>query len=245
MRVIRNILLRLLGLRKNLQIVSKLYIFCVSRGLWKSKYPELFYLDSVLSSGDTCIDIGANLGYYSTRMAHLVGKTGNVYAVEPIPLFGDIWKKNVKPHKNSHVRLFPFALGKDSGTVQMGIPEKNGRIHHGMTKIASSAQEKYVHFFNVEMRNPDKLFADLTDLHFIKCDVEGYESVVFENMQKTINRFRPLVQSELSGQENRMKVISLFNDMQYDCAVLRNNSLEIISTDEAMTLSQDFYFIPR
>jgi hypothetical protein len=102
-----------------------------------------------------------------------------------------------------------------------------------------------VHFFDVEMRNPDELFADLTDLHFIKCDVEGYESVVFENMQKTINRFRPLVQSELGGQENRMRVISLFKYMQYDCAVLRNKSLEKISDEEAMTLSQDFYFIPR
>ncbi|MFO7869531.1 MAG: FkbM family methyltransferase [Bacteroidales bacterium] len=245
MKIIRIILLQIVGLRRYLQLVSKLYICCISHGCWKKKYPELFFLDTVISKGNTCIDIGANLGYYSARMADLVGETGHVYAVEPIPLFGEIWKKNIQPHKKKHVQLLPYALGEEDSIVQMGMPEKNGRLHHGMTKIASIAQEKYVHFFNVEMRNPDALFADLSELHFIKCDVEGYESVVFENMTQTITQFRPLVQSELSGVENRHKVINLFHNMNYDCAVLRNNSLEIIPESEAMTLSQDFYFIPQ
>ncbi|MCK9562257.1 MAG: FkbM family methyltransferase, partial [Bacteroidales bacterium] len=177
--------------------------------------------------------------------ARLVGTTGKVYAIEPIPLFGDIWIKNVKPEQNQQAMLLPFALGKEKGTVQMGMPTKNGRLHHGMTKIASSAQEQYVHMFDVDMQNPDELFADIPALDFIKCDVEGYESVVFDNMQHTISRFRPLVQTELSGDENRQHVIDFFTSRNYSCAVLKNNSLTSISKDDAMKLSQDFYFIPK
>lgn len=244
MKHIRNFLYRILGLQLYLRLISKIYISCVSLGMWKKKYPELFYLDTIIKPGFTCIDIGANLGYYSSRMAKLTGNNGKVYAIEPIPLFGEIWKKNVCPKLNTHVQLLPFALGKDSGIVQMGIPEKNGRVHHGMTKIASSAQETYVKYFDVEMRNPDELFAHLNRLDFIKCDVEGYESVVFSNFIQTLKKFKPIVQSELGGDENRKTVIELFNSLGYSCNILRNGLLQKISLTEAINVSQDFYFVP-
>jgi len=244
MKKLRNILLQILGLKLYLRVISKIYIYCIKLGLWKKKYPELFYLDTILKPGDTCIDIGANLGYYSTRMARIVGKTGKVYAIEPIPLFGEIWRKNVCPVCVKQAELLPFALGVEQGTVQMGIPEKNGRIHHGMTKIASSADEHYVKYFDVEMRNPDELFAHLNSLDFIKCDVEGYETVVFRNFTQTIKKFKPLVQSELGGHENRQNVISLFLSLGYTCNVLQNNALKQITLEEAMSVSSDFYFVP-
>jgi FkbM family methyltransferase len=241
----RNILLFVLGLKNYLRLISKVYISCISMGMWKKKYPELFYLDSIIKSGDTCIDIGANLGYYSSRMAKLVGTHGTVYAIEPIPMFGEIWLKNINPKVNPQVKLLPYALGAKSGIVQMGIPEKNGRVHHGMTKIVNLAVEKYVQYFDVEMRNPDELFADLKDLHFIKCDVEGYESVVLENFKTIISKFRPLVQTELNGNKNRKAVIGNFKSLGYKCAILENGSLKHISLNEAMTVSQDFYFLPK
>ena len=245
MKFIRNILLKILGLRHYLRVVSKLYIVFTTNGIWKNKYPELFFLDTILSPGKTCIDIGANLGYYSIRMAKLIGVTGHVYAVEPIPLFGKIWEKNLNPEKNPQVHLLPYALGETTGTVEMGMPVKNGRIHHGMTKIASSAKENYVQYFTVEMRNPDVLFSDLTELHFIKCDVEGYESVVFKNMEKTISRFRPLIQSELSGRENKIEVMNFMKSMNYKCAILKHGELKEISNSEALNIRKDFYFIPN
>ena len=245
MKQLRNIAYKILGLHAYLRVISKIYITCTSLGLWKKKYPELFYLDTIIKPGSTCIDIGANLGYYSSRMAKLTGKTGKVYAIEPIPLFGKIWKKNVCPTHNPQAELLAFALGEKTRIVQMGIPEKNGRIHHGMTKIASTAKETYVHYFNVEMRNPDELFANLKRLDFIKCDVEGYESMVFSNFTQTISKFKPLVQSELGGDENRKTVIQLFESLGYSCTILQNGKLQKIDLEDAMKVSQDFYFVPK
>jgi len=237
---IRTLLLSIFGLKTYLKIISSLYICGVSRNMWKSKYPELFYLDTILKQGDTCIDIGANLGYYSTRMAKNVGTNGKVYAVEPIPLFGEIWKRNMRSFNNAE--LLPFALGEKTDTVQMGIPIKNGRLHHGMTKITSSAQENYSTTFDVQMRNPDELFAHVEKLDFVKCDVEGYEFHVFSNFTKTLQRCKPLVQSELSGVENRKAVIALFKSLGYKLHILRNGNLHTISLDEALQVEQDFYF---
>lgn len=245
MILFRQLILNIFGLKSYLRFVSKAYLTGISLGLWKEKYPELYYLDSIIKPGNTCIDIGANLGYYSTRMAKLTGANGQVYAIEPIPLFGEIWKKNVNPTINKQVTLLPYALGENAGTVQMGIPEKNGRIHHGMTKIASSANEKYVRYFDVEMRNPDQLFAGLKELHFVKCDVEGYESIVFDNFKTILAKFQPIIQTELNGEENRKTVISNLMSLGYSCAILKNGKLQDISVNEALKLAQDFYFLPK
>lgn len=242
MKQLRKFILNILGTEGYLKLVSKIYITLVSKGLLKKSYPELFYLNTIVKPGDTCIDIGANLGYYSTRMARIVGKEGIVHAVEPVPLFYGIWERNTKKYKN--VKLHPFALGAEECTVKMGMPEKNGVLHHGMTKIASTAEENYVQFFDAKMKNPDILFSNLQRLDFIKCDVEGYEYHVFSNFTETIKKHKPKVQSELGGDENRQNVVQLFHSLGYQTYLLRENKLKLATEKEIHESKTDFYFIP-
>jgi FkbM family methyltransferase len=244
MKAIRKLLFKLLGLKGFIRLISKIYLIMVNNGMGKKKYPELFYLNELVSPGDTCIDIGANVGYYSRRLSKLVGNNGKVYAVEPIPLFGEIWKKNVKLNKNPHLTLFPYALGSENTTVKMGIPERNGVLHHGMTKIASTGDENYIKFYDVEMKIPDEIFADIADLKFVKCDVEGYENMVFSNMKETLKKHRPLVQSELGGEENRLSVIALFKELNYTPKVLKDGKLIDIQEKDYMKVNTDYYFLP-
>jgi len=243
MKIVRKLILSIFGLKGYLQLISKVYISMVSGGMLKKKYPELFYLETLLKEGYTCIDIGANLGYYSTKMSKLVGKTGAVHAVEPVPLFYSIWKKNTKGLSNT--TLYPYALGENEGAVKMGMPEKDGILHHGMTKVASSSDEQYVEFFDVEMKNPDILFSNIDKIDFIKCDVEGYEFHVFSNFKNTLSKHRPTVQSELGGEENRKNVIDLFSSLNYKTMLLKNGKLESASEEDRLTANQDFYFIPN
>ncbi len=245
MTFIRKILLKTLGLKRFIQFISSIYISIINLGLLKKKYPEIFFLKNIVKEGDICIDIGANVGYYSVFLSKLTGETGKVLAVEPVPLFADIWKKNVKRSKINNLKLFNCALGANNDIVKMGIPEINGVLHHGMTKIVSTKKEKYIKYFDVEMKVPDIIFSNLKKLDFVKCDVEGYESEVFENMKTIIKKFKPLVQSELSGKENRLKVIGLFKDLGYTANVLKNRQLEKIPEKDYLTVSQDFYFIPQ
>ncbi len=140
MKLIRNILLQVLGLKNYLIVVSRIYLHLVLNGLLKSKYPELFFLNTLIKPGFVCIDIGANLGYYSTFLSKNTGIGGKVYAVEPVPLFGELWKQNVKLSKIVNLELLPFALGSENKKVKLGLPIVNGVLHHGMTKITDSAE---------------------------------------------------------------------------------------------------------
>ena len=241
-KFVKNILFKIFGLKTYLRIVSKVYICMIKAGMGKTKYPELFYLKEIIKPGFTCIDIGANMGYYSVFMSKFAGSTGRVYAVEPVPLFAEIWKKNTTSSKNKNLTLFNCALGESESNVEMGMPVINGEVHHGMTKVLSDENSSFNEKFSVSMKNPDQLFAEIKNIDFIKIDVEGYESIVFENMQKTIIRCKPLIQSELSGAENRIKVINLLQNLDYQCMILKNNSLVLTDEETKLNYIGDFYF---
>ena len=243
MNILRKVFIKLFGIQLYLSFISKVYVFLTGKGLLKSKYPELFFLHNIIKQGDTCIDIGANLGYYSTKMSVLCGAQGKVYAVEPVPMFYSIWKKNVKQSGISNLELFPYALGSSEGVIQMGMPEKEGLAHHGMTKVANSANEHYVSFFEVNMEVPDQLFSGIKRLDFVKCDIEGYEFIAFSNMKETIKTFLPVIQSELGGQENRMNVISLFESLGYTTYFLSVDTLVVANDQTKRNHQSDFYFL--
>lgn len=244
-KIIKNILFKIFGLKTYLRIVSKIYIMITKLGVGKNKYPELFLLKDIIKPGFNCIDIGANMGYYSVFMSKYTGKEGHVYAVEPVPIFADVWKKNTARCKNNNLTLFNFALGECEKEVEMGMPLISGQLHHGMTKIIVDNNTNFNQKFKVKMQSPDVLFEQINKIDFIKIDVEGYESIVFENMKSTINKHKPLIQSELSGEENRSKVISLLEQDGYKTCILQNG--KFISADENSKLNYtgDFYFKPK
>ena len=82
-------------------------------------------------------------------------------------------------------------------------------------------------------------------LIYIKCDVEGYEQFVMPSLTNTIDKFKPTVQIELNGEENRNNVTQFFKAKKYDIFVLQQNKLNIIDFNEVNNYNQDFYFIHR
>jgi FkbM family methyltransferase len=241
MRLIRKFLAGLLGTKSYLGLVSSVYIRLVRLGFFRGKYPELFFLNQIIRKGDVCIDLGANVGYYSTRLSELTGEEGKVYAVEPVLLFRDLLKKNLERFNCDNVQIVPYALGAENKSIRMGTPEVNGVFRHGLTRVIGEEQEQYAQTYEVEMRVPDELFKDLERLDFVKCDVEGYETHIFPYFMKTIGRFRPLIQMEISSEENRRLLFQLLEG--YAVYGLRNGSLSEMSREEALQYNEgDFYF---
>ncbi|MDQ3289985.1 MAG: FkbM family methyltransferase [Bacteroidota bacterium] len=244
MKAIRKLLVKFLGFEGYIRLVSKIYLQLVGAGLLAKNYPELFFLKKIIRPGFYCLDIGANLGYYSTFLSKLAGPQGKVLAVEPVPMFQEIWRDNVKASGVSNLELLPYALGGENTRIQMGTPERDGLLHHGMTKVTSSADEKYARTYDVEMKVPDELFRNLNRLDFVKCDVEGFEYQVFSHLQETLQKFKPLIQTELNGTENREGVITLLQNLGYQPYIL-SATQTLVHCADAQKLAHhhgDFYF---
>lgn len=217
----------------------------ISVGIGKRKYPELFYLKNILKKGDTCVDIGANLGYFSYFMSKHIGAEGKLISVEPISLFGDIWKNNMKRSKYNNYSLLQIALGENESEIKMGIPIIDGVLHHGMTKPINGKTDINILETRVKMMNPNLVFSGIEKIDFIKIDIEGFEYHVISNMTTFLQKHKPIVQSELSGDDNRQKVIDLFESLSYNTYVLLDFIIVPANTEIKNKHAGDFYFMPH
>ncbi len=250
MKIIRQLLVKTVGIKTYLTWVSKIYITLINWGYSKNKYAELYFTQTVLKPKDVVLDIGANLGYYSYFFAKKIGQGGQLLAVEPIPLFAEIWKKNLKKYNTYNIKLFNCALGSEpKEKVKMSIPIVNGVVRHGLTKVEGQGEDNWGSFidYEVPMYVGDDLIEkeNLTQLNYIKCDVEGYEQYVMFSLKQTIIKFKPLIQIELNGKDNRQNVTDFLFELKYDVYVLNNNKLNVIDPTHIHNYNQDFYFINR
>lgn len=243
---VRALLIQILGFEKYLALVSRIYLRLVKSGLLRDKYPELFFLEKLIQPGYTCVDIGANVGYYSYFLSKYAGENGKVYAVEPVALFAQIFKKNTASSGFNNITLHQTALGASKGNVTMGTPVINGVLRHGLTSVVDSDKTEGMHTYQVPLEVPDELFQNLSRFDFLKCDVEGYEIYLFPHFMKTITHFKPVIQVEISSVENRKILFDLLLPLGYRIARIRNHNLKIFASDVALTDEEgDFYFLPE
>ena len=212
---LHRILYRTLPLEGYPRAVSRLFFLWQRLGLGR-RAPEteyVYHLPQLVRAGDTCIDIGANLGYYARTISRLAGPAGRVYAVEPVAPIRKVLSRNLRRCGNTEI--LPFALGAAAGPVRMGndSARENGYFGTGRNFVNEGGGRSDVEF-TAEMRRGSELFARLPRLDFIKCDIEGYEAVVMEEMRPLLERFRPTVLIETGG-ENRPRIVRLFTRLGY------------------------------
>src|SRR5207249_2412898 len=94
-------------------------------GMWEPHISR--WIDERLSPGDTFIDVGANIGYYSLLAARRVGPTGSVVAIEPSPKTFRALEANLAQNRLKNVRTVNAAVSDRQATV----PLYHGPDTHG------------------------------------------------------------------------------------------------------------------
>ena len=90
------------------------------RGAYEGHYERevLRLLPDLVGPGDLAVDVGANVGILTARLARLVGPSGRVIAVEPSPRCLDDLQRVVDAlEEANHVSVVQAALGAAEGTV--------------------------------------------------------------------------------------------------------------------------------
>jgi len=142
----------------------------------------------------TAIDVGGHCGFWSF---YLGGNFKKVYAFEPVEIFRECFKKNI-PHGN--VELLPVALGNENSFVSMNIEFENT----GKTHVSNKLDD----LNKVELKKLDDY--ELTNVDFIKIDVEGYENQVVLGAKETLLKNKPIIIIEQKGFSDR------FNETQFE-----------------------------
>ncbi len=232
----------MLGQRAYLQLTSRLFFIYFFNGWLRNNrsYDTHYFVKNFILKGDTVIDIGANLGYYSVHFAKLTGADGKVYSVEPIELYRSVLRQNVGDY--NQVEILPFALGETAGFIKMGNPSTD-KHRHGLMRVLDENEEADQNdVYEVEMKNPVTLFNHLVKISYIKCDIEGFEVPVIPAMKELIVKHRPFVQVETDG-DNKMIIHRMFKDIDYNLFFVREGILVAYENPEK-TLAGDLIAIP-
>ena len=232
-----------------LTVVQKSYLVAFKLGVLKnnSSYKWHYFVSSLLKEGDYILDIGANLGYFTLQFAKKVKSRGHLYCVEPVAPFQKQLKKLIVNKPN--ITLLPYALGEENDKkVILGIPtefQKLSYLRHGTTTLlhgGNRADGKYS--FEATMKKGSELFASLPRLDYIKCDIEGYETVVLPEMKNVIEKYQPLVQLETWG-EQLMTMYHFFKGLGFQAFYLEKGKLKPLeSNEQSRWADSDILFVP-
>lgn len=213
--LIHKILYRTLSLEGYLRTVSRLFFLWQRLGIgrYAPATEYVYHLPRLVRAGDTAVDIGANLGYYARTISRLAGPSGKVYAVEPVAPIRRVLSRNLR--RCGNVEILPYALGTESKPIVMANDSARETGYFGTGQnFVNDAGEKADVEFTAQMRRGSELFAALPRLDFIKCDIEGYEMVVMNEMRPLLEKFHPTVLIETGG-ANRPQIVALFTELGY------------------------------
>lgn len=142
------------------------------------------FVGRVVRPGDTVVDVGANIGYYTCYLARLVGPQGHVLAFEPAPDLIDILRDNVSFNGYANVQLMNQAVTETTGSLTLymeaGRPEDN--------RIFKDEQDSAIRSEHVVdgIRLDDIPLLREHPPAFIKMDIQGAEIYAIRGMRRLL-----------------------------------------------------------
>ncbi|MBK7108678.1 MAG: FkbM family methyltransferase [Bacteroidetes bacterium] len=91
------------------------------------------------------------------------------------------------------------------------------------------------------MRKGSEVFNELENIDFIKCDVEGFELVILDDIKLLIQKFKPSMLIETS-EESRQNVLEFMHALGYQSYVILKNKL--VNYSEGNLPTPDILFLP-
>jgi FkbM family methyltransferase len=154
-------------------------------GLWEPHLTD--WITSQLRPGDTFVDVGANVGYYSLLASRLVDASGSVVAIEASPAIFRELQANLARNRVTNVRAVNLAASARRGKVRLfrgpgynlgetSLFESSGGGPMGDTESALLE----------EILEP----CELAHARCIKLDIEGAEGAVLPGLIPRLNSGR-------------------------------------------------------
>lgn len=199
--------------------------------------PDLPVLKLFVKPGSVAIDIGANVGLFSRFLAELVGEEGKVISVEPVHTTYSILRGTMSGFPQVDVRN--IAISDRVGSTEMAIPRyKAGYENFYRARLIqyTSSMEGAETFrrVQVETTTADSLHDDVSQISFVKVDVEGHEPAVLRGAARILAARRAAWLVEAPGDPTDLatstgKVFETFANHRYRASYW--NGSELVPAD--------------
>ncbi|HVJ54122.1 MAG TPA: FkbM family methyltransferase [Aliidongia sp.] len=145
------------------------------------------FMQRRLEPGDTFIDVGANIGYFSLLGSRLVGDRGRVVSIEASPSIFRQFTSNIERNGAANIRALNVAASDRHGTLDLYRGEVGNQGSTSLAKTETAVKEATVPAVPFdEALSPQ----ELADARVIKIDIEGAEPPVLARILDRIADFR-------------------------------------------------------
>jgi FkbM family methyltransferase len=186
-------------------------------GVWEPSLTA--WIAARLRPGDTFVDVGANIGYFSLLAAGLVGSEGRVVAVEASPSTYEQLRGNLALNGPTNVRALKMAAGRAREWLVLyrGTDDDCGRA--SLLPRSDRAPEA-----EIEVAPLDDLIdpAERARLRLVKIDVEGAELSALEGAASLIADSSGAEFVVETWPEHFDRVVGMFREAGYHGYLLEN-----------------------
>jgi len=162
---------------------------------WTGEYEpwDLLQLSRWVHPGAVVVDIGANFGYYSIRLASAMQRNGHIFAFEPCKrTFSRLSTNIALNHLESVITTIPCGLSESRGVAYLDEIDGNS----GAATLSAHAKGEAIELDTLDH------FCQANGVHgvdVIKLDVEGSEVRAIEGGRATLSRHQPIVMVEFNS----------------------------------------------
>ena len=174
------------GINLPMIINPKMYFSKVYNG-YVFESGTIYFIKDYLRSGQTVLDVGANVGYFALLFSQIVGKTGQVIAFEPGDFSFNLLKQNKDLNQYHWLKIYQAALGEKDKIVDFNSGEPGMDVYNSLGDICHpSADTSKFKKIQIQQFKGDNWFEqhNINSIDLMKIDVEGGEYGVIKGMLK-------------------------------------------------------------
>ena len=136
---------------------------------------------SKLKAGETFLDVGANVGYFSLLASRMVGKSGTVIALEPSPREYKMLIENVRRNSSANIFSLNCAASNQAEIIQLETEPDNT----GLNKTHKARQCGNTHGI---IALPISAITPDLQINLAKIDTEGFELFAIRGMKNLFKK---------------------------------------------------------
>ena len=201
----------------------------------KTHIDEVKFLNLLIKKGDTCLEVGAHIGYLSQIIENIIGRDGKLFVIEPSKKNCSYLRKNIS--KNSS--LFQLAFSNFVGQSDLYLDNSGGSTNTLNYDFLSKFEKNQAYWQSKKIKDIKSEKVEINTLDnfcmeknflpkFIKIDTEGNEYKILEKSKNIL----PYTNSIMMEITYGIRMKSIYNLMySFDFAAYLPNKTLILKNE--------------
>lgn len=218
-------------------------IEAINFGSYESELEQM--MEKLLSAKSTMLDIGANIGWYSLRLAKKIPGL-RVFSFEPAPATYGYLTKNLALNNIETITPVQVALSEKETTQKLFFSQKMA-VNASLANINPISDTVAI---EVNVSTIDTFVKERKiSVDFIKCDVEGAEFLALKGGSKMLGEQRPAIVSEMLRKWSAgfgyhpNELILFMKGFGYQCFTIQAGKIQSFKSMVDSTVETNFVFL--